>query len=123
MVQIEELGQIGLTVAELDRSKAFYGGALGMTFLFDAGTMAFYQCGPVRLILGLLEAGQVVSVGGTILYFKVEGIEAVCDELQAKGLEFVQAAHVVAKMPDHVLWMAFLKDPDGNPVGLMEEVR
>jgi hypothetical protein len=26
-------------------------------------------------------------------------------------------------MPDHELWMAFLKDPDANVLGLMSEVR
>jgi methylmalonyl-CoA/ethylmalonyl-CoA epimerase len=25
-------------------------------------------------------------------------------------------------MPDHDLWMVFLKDPDGNTLGLMSEV-
>jgi methylmalonyl-CoA/ethylmalonyl-CoA epimerase len=36
---------------------------------------------------------------------------------------FVQPPHLVAKMPDHELWMAFLKDPDGNTLALMSEVR
>jgi predicted enzyme related to lactoylglutathione lyase len=62
-------------------------------------------------------------VGGTILYLKVAGIEEACAELKGVGVEFVQDAHLVANMPDHALWMAFLMDPDGNVVGLMEEVR
>ncbi len=74
-------------------------------------------------MLGLAEPGRETPMGGTILYFKVAGIEAVCESLRGRGVEFVQEAHVVAKMPDHVLWMAFVKDADGNPVGLMEEVR
>ena len=120
---VEEIGQVGLTVADLARAKEFYGDVLGMSFLFEVGTMAFFRCGSARLMLGLAEAGQEVSLGGTILYYRVAGIEGACEELKGKGIELLQGAHVVAKMPDHVLWMAFLRDPDGNVVGLMEEVR
>jgi methylmalonyl-CoA/ethylmalonyl-CoA epimerase len=122
-VKVEGIGQIGLTVRELAKAKEFYGEVLGLPFLFDAGTMAFYQCGEVRLMLGTAEPGKEGPVGGTILYFKVAGIERACAELKRAGVEFVQDAHLVAKMPDHTLWMAFLKDPDGNVVGLMEEKR
>jgi methylmalonyl-CoA/ethylmalonyl-CoA epimerase len=123
-VKVEGIGQIGLTVKDLTAAKTFYGEKLGLPFLFDAGSMAFYQCGGVRLMLGTAETGQEgPPVGGTILYFKVAGIEAVCAELKAAGVGFVQEAHLVAKMPDHALWMAFVKDPDGNVVGLMDEVR
>jgi len=120
---IEEIGQIGLTVTDLERAKAFYGEVLGLPFLFDAGTMAFFQCGSIRLMLGTAEVGQIASSVGTILYYKVAGIEEFCAGLVEKGVELLQGAHVVAKMPDHVLWMAFFKDPDGNVVGLMEEVK
>jgi methylmalonyl-CoA/ethylmalonyl-CoA epimerase len=122
-VTVEGIGQIGLTVKDLAAAKEFYGEVLGLPFLFDAGTMAFYQCGGVRLMLGTAEAGKEGPVGGTILYFKVAEIEAVCSALKAADVAFVQDAHLVAKMPDHELWMAFLKDPDGNVVGLMEEKR
>src|SRR5277367_4760244 len=96
-----------------------------MKFLFDAGSMVFFQCGTVRLMLGLGEkpAGESVAGSGTILYFKVAEIEAVCAVLKVQGVEFVQDPHLVAKMPDHDLWMAFVKDPSGNVLGLMSEVR
>jgi hypothetical protein len=29
---------------------------------------------------------------------------------------------MIAKMPDHDLWLAIVSDPDGNPVGLMQEI-
>ena len=122
-VKVEGIGQVGLTVRDLAAAKRFYGEVLGLPFLFDAGTMAFYQCGGVRLMLGMAEPGQEGPVGGTILYLKVAGIEAVCAELKEVGMGLVQEAHLVAKMPDHALWMAFLRDPDGNVVGLMEEKR
>ena len=52
----------------------------------------------------------------------MEDIQPVYDHLRAQQVEFVHAPHLVAKMPDHDLWMAFLKDPDGNVLGIMSEV-
>ncbi len=122
-INLQEIAQIGLTVRDVARSKAFYQDVLGMRFLFDAGSMAFFQCGSVRLMLGASEADPAPPVGGTILYYKVDKLEGVCAALKTRGVEFVQDAHLVAKMPDHELWMAFFKDPDGNPIGVMSEVR
>jgi methylmalonyl-CoA/ethylmalonyl-CoA epimerase len=121
VVQLNEIGQIGLTVRDLARAKDFYQNTLGMKLLFDAGTMAFFQCGAVRLMVGLSE--ESVAIGGTILYFRVPDIQKVHDVLVERGVAFVQPPHLVARMPDHELWMAFLKDPEGNTLGLMSEVR
>jgi methylmalonyl-CoA/ethylmalonyl-CoA epimerase len=125
VIQLECIGQIALTVRDLAVSKRFYQETLGMKFLFDAGSMLFFQCGTVRLMLGLGEkpsTAESVAGQGTILYFKVAEIEAVGAVLKAQGVEFVKDAHLVAKMPDHDLWMAFVKDPSGNVLGLMSEV-
>jgi methylmalonyl-CoA/ethylmalonyl-CoA epimerase len=119
-VQLNEIGQIALTVRDLARAKDFYQNTLGMKFLFDAGSMVFFQCGTIRLMIGLSE--ETGSIGGTILYFKVEDIETVHRELMGRGVEFLQAPHLIARMPSHDLWMAFLKDTEGNTVGLMSEV-
>jgi methylmalonyl-CoA/ethylmalonyl-CoA epimerase len=118
---VEGIGQIALTVNDLAESKRFYGELLGMRFLFDAGAMAFYECGGIRLMLGLAE--KPTKPEGTILYFRVAGIEAACAALRSRGAEFLQEPHPVAKMPDHDLWMAFVKDPSGNVLGLMSEIR
>lgn len=119
-VQLNEIAQIALTVRDLERAKNFYQNTLGMKFLFDAGTMAFFQCGAIRLMIGLSE--ETVSIGGTILYFKVEDIEKVHRMLVDRGVEFVQAPHLIARMPSHDLWMSFLKDTEGNTLGMMSEV-
>lgn len=121
-VQLNQIAQIAITVSDLVRSKAFYGETLGMTPLFDAGTMAFLQCGSVRILLGLPEPGKGISTPGTILYFKVEDIQAVHARLSELGVPFLQAPHLIAKMPNHDLWLAIITDPDNNPVGLMSEV-
>jgi len=119
-LHLDGIAQVALTVADLARAKAFYQDALGLRFLFDAGTMAFFQCGSIRLMLGLAE--QPVTPAGTILYYKVGDLHAAHAAISAQGVGFLQPPHLVAKMPDHDLWMAFLKDPDGNVLGLMSEV-
>ena len=119
-VQLEDIGQISLTVRDLKRAKDFYQNTLGMKFLFDAGTMAFFQCGAIRLMIGLSE--EAGPIGGTILYFKVQDIQKVHGVLESASVEFVQPPHLVARMPSHDLWMAFLKDTEGNTLGLMSEV-
>ncbi len=118
---IENIGQIAIAVSDLQRAKDFYGGMLGLRHLFDAGTMAFFACGEVRLMLGAQE--KPTPGGGTILYFRVDEIHAAHATLEARGAVFTHKPHLVAKMPDHELWMAFLADPDGNPVALMCEAR
>jgi catechol 2,3-dioxygenase-like lactoylglutathione lyase family enzyme len=117
-VHLDEIGQIALTVADLDAARAFYRDTLGMRFLFDAGTLTFLQCGAVRL---MLTTGEGKAGVGTVLYFRVHDLEGVHAALVARGVSFEQGPHLVARMPDHDLWMAFLRDPAGNLLGLMEE--
>ena len=59
----------------------------------------------------------------SILYFRVPDIVAVHDAVVARGAVSERAPQLAAKMPDHELWTGFLRDPDGNLVGLMEEKR
>lgn len=121
VVHLEKIGQIAITVTDLSRAKDFYENTLGMRFLFETGPLVFFQCGDIRLMLSNSDGDK--PRGGTILYFKVEDLDAVYRHLTGAGVEFLQAPHLIAKMPDHDLWMAFLKDPDGNVLGVMSEVR
>lgn len=121
VVHFEKIGQIAITVADLKRARDFYLNTLGMRFLFDAGHLTFFQCGDIRLMIS--EAEKPGPRGGTIIYFKVEDIFAVYTHLERQGVEFLEAPHLIAKMPDHDLWMAFLRDPDGNVIGVMSEIR
>jgi methylmalonyl-CoA/ethylmalonyl-CoA epimerase len=119
-VQLNDIGQISLTVRDLKRAKDFYQNTLGMRFLFDTGTMAFFQCGAIRLMIGL--AKEAAAIGGTIVYFNVQDIQTVHGVLEGQSVEFIQSPHLVARLPSHDLWMAFLKDTEGNTLGLMSEV-
>jgi methylmalonyl-CoA/ethylmalonyl-CoA epimerase len=119
-VHLGEIGQIALMVEDIQRAKDFYQNTLGMQLLFEAGAMAFFQCGAIRLMLGTSE--KPVSSGGTILYFKVADILKVHSMLKVRGVSIVQEPHVAARMKSHDLWLSFLKDPDGNTLALMSEV-
>ena len=119
-VHLEKIGQIAITVTDVARAKDFYLNTLGMRFLFEAGPLVFFQCGDIRLMLSNSQVAE--PRGGTIVYFKVEDIQIVHEQLQQKGVDLVRAPHLVAKMPDHNLWMMFLRDPDANLIGVMSEV-
>ncbi len=121
IVNFEKIGQIAITVDDLARAKDFYQNTLGMKFLFDAGHLAFLQCGDVRLMLTTPERTE--PRGGTILYYKVDEIHATCAAIKARGVSLLEEPHLIAGMPDHDLWMASLKDPADNILGIMCEVR
>jgi methylmalonyl-CoA/ethylmalonyl-CoA epimerase len=53
----------------------------------------------------------------------VDDIAAVYADLQGKGVQFLGAPHMIVKMPDHELWMAFFRDGEGNTLALMHEKR
>jgi methylmalonyl-CoA/ethylmalonyl-CoA epimerase len=118
--KIEGIGQIAIYVADLPRSKEFYGQKLGLRHLFDAGNMSFFQCGEVRLLIGASD--KPIATGGVILYFRVADINATCAALSARGVPVAQEPHLVARMPDHDLWLAVLNDPDSHPIELMCEM-
>jgi methylmalonyl-CoA/ethylmalonyl-CoA epimerase len=118
---LDTIAQIALTVADLDRSVAFYRDALGMRLLFQAPPgLAFFACGSIRLMLSTPEA-EFKPGSSTVLYFKIARIENVHATLAARGVRFVDAPHFITRMPDHDLWMTFFKDPEGNTLALMEE--
>ncbi len=115
------LGQIAITVSQVDAALAFYRDMLGLPFLFSAGpNLAFLQAGTVRLMLTTPQgAGQIGA--NSVLYFRVSAIEQTYQQLVAAGARAERDPMLAARMPDHQLWLGFLRDPDGNLVGLMEE--
>ncbi|HTW47413.1 MAG TPA: VOC family protein [Acidobacteriaceae bacterium] len=117
-VRVQGLAQVALTVTDLEAVRAFYRDALGLQHLFDAGTMAFFDCGGVRLLVG---TGEAKPGGGTLVYFRVADLEGAIAALKGRGAEIVQDAHLVAPMKSYDVWLAFVRDPAGNVLGLMEE--
>ena len=118
---ITNIGQIALTVQELPRAVAFYRDVLGLNYLFEASNLAFFNCGETRIMLTTAETRE--STYNSILYYKTEDIHTACTVLKDKGVQFESEPRMIARMPDHELWMAFLRDSEGNLLALMSEVR
>ena len=122
-VQLSQIGQIAITVRDLQRMVAFYRDTLGMKFLFEAPPkMAFFDCGGIRLLLGQEDKANPAHPA-SILYYKVADIQATFETLVARGVSVAEKPALVAKMPDHDLWLALLRDPEGNAFALMSEMR
>ncbi|MDH4045929.1 MAG: VOC family protein [Gemmatimonadota bacterium] len=116
------VGQLLIPVEDLDRALAFYRDALGLPFLFTAPPqMSFFQCGGVRLLVGVPTADEPRGRGSAV-YFKVADIQAVFRTLVERGVTFMADPHVVHRTPTMELWLSEFQDPDGNPLALMSEV-
>jgi methylmalonyl-CoA/ethylmalonyl-CoA epimerase len=118
---LSTIGQIASTVHDIPRAIEFYRDKLGLRFVFQTPNMAFFDCAGVRLLLGLPEPGQ--QTFHSIIYFKVEEIHSAAAELKSRGVIIDTDPHLIARMPDHDLWLADFRDPDGNVVELMCEVK
>lgn len=116
------LGQVALHVSDADRAEAFYRDKLGLTPLFRFGQLVFFDMAGVRLMLegGHEPTGKRDEV---CLYFRVEAIDRAAGELTARGVYLERPPQMVARMPDHELWMCFFRDPDGTLLAYMEERR
>ncbi len=99
----------------------FYLDVLGMQFLLQAPNLAFFNCGGVRLMLGPAETPEFEHPG-SILYFKVDDINAAFETLARRGVNYRDGPHIIAKLPDHELWLTFFEDLDKNILALMREV-
>ena len=115
------IGQLLIPVDDLDRSVPFYRDVLGLQFLFSAPPqMAFFQCGDVRLLIGVPPEGQTAQRGSTI-YFQVSDIGSVFRSLNEKGVKFMAEPHIVHRTPTSELWLAEFTDSDGNQLALMSQ--
>ena len=121
--RISEIRQIAVTVSDVEAALGFYRDILGLTFLFSAGSdLAFLDAGGIRIMLTTPQGAGTVGANST-LYFNVSDIDATHAALLARGAISERKPQLTAKMPDHELWIGFLRDPDGNLVGLLEERR
>src|ERR1043165_874005 len=115
---LAQIAQISIVVQDIARATAFYRDALGLPFLFEAPGLAFFQCGPVRLMLGGAEDPEF-DHKASVLYFDVADLDAAYAALAGTGVRFRGAPHVVHRANDRALWMAFFDDGEGNVFAIM----
>ena len=119
--KLARIGQIAINAHDVDRATTFYRDVLGLTHLFRAGQLSFFDCGGVRLMLDKAEKPEF-DHPSSILYFQVEDIQATHKRLSEGGAKFEDKPHVIAQMPKYDLWMTFFHDTEGNLLALMSEV-
>ena len=118
-----EILQVAITVSDVEIALPFYRDVIGLKFLFSpAPTMAFLAAGSVRIMLSTPQGAGTVG-HNSILYFKVTDIASTHAAMVGRGASSEREPQFVAKMADHDLWSSFLRDPDRNLIGLMEEKR
>ena len=121
-LSLGRIGQVGIMVRNLDEAVAFYRDKLGVKHLFTAPGMAFFELGELRLMLGQA-TGPENSASSTFLYYRVEDIDSAYRTLTARGVPAVEEPELAHRAPGMELWLATLKDMDGNPILLMSEKR
>lgn len=121
MGHLKGIGQLHVSVSDLERSVQFYRDVLGLRHLFtvEGQPMAFFDAGGVRLYLGVPENERFRS--HPLVYYRVDDVEAAHEEVTSRGAPELAAPHRVHADEDTEVWMAFVADPDGTPIALMEE--
>ncbi len=120
-ISIANIGQIAINVHDTTRAVEFYRDVLELKLLFTAGNLAFFDCGGVRLMLSTPERPEF-DHPSSILYFRVADIQAAFARLVERKVKTENEPHVIARMPDHDLWLAEFHDSEGNIMALMSEV-
>ena len=143
-LHLNTIGQIAISVSDIDRATDFYRDVLGLRFLFSAPpSMSFFDCDGVRLMLTVPEHEEKQTGGsgvdstfadvhagethprrvahGSAIYFTVPDVPQATEILKSRGVSFIGEPHVIHRTDTYDLWMSFFTDPDGNTLALMSE--
>ena len=115
---LREVGQIAVTVEDVERATAFYRDVLGVPFLFDAPGLAFFDLGGIRLMLSRPEG---VGPSASLLYFRAADIQASYEVLLSHGVEFLETPQVVHRTDNYELSIGSFYDSEGNVMAIMHE--
>ena len=112
-----------LPVSDLERSRAFYGGTLGLTQLWDNPASIRYRVGDASELSIFRRPGLVTE--HTLAHFEVDDIEQVVRDLEAKGVQFVDYTEGPLITTGQIAQIgpargAWFRDPDGNFLGLRQ---
>ncbi len=118
---LAQIGQIAVTVNDLERAVAFYRDKLRLRYLFTAGGMAFFDCAGIRLMLTRPEERNPQQLS-SIIYFKVADIRQGYRTLSERGVQFAEQPELAARTEEFDLWLACFRDSESNLLCLMSEV-
>jgi methylmalonyl-CoA/ethylmalonyl-CoA epimerase len=128
LLNLSHIGQIALPVSNVDRAEKFYETVIGLRKLYRFGDLSFFDCAGVRLLLdgspphdGSPSHDASPPRQGGVIYFRCADISLTVAELKRRGVFFTHPPHLIARMDDHDLWMAFFDDPDGHTLAVMQE--
>ena len=119
--QISGVLQLAIPVRDISRATAFYRDALGLKFLMGAPHMAFFDCGGLRLYLDANEGSQQASPSNQFVYFRSTDILNHTSALKARNIAVHQEPHIIARLPHAEVWLMWIRDSEGNLLGIMEE--
>jgi methylmalonyl-CoA/ethylmalonyl-CoA epimerase len=114
--------QVAQRAEDLRRASAFYAALLGAqpTATYDPPGLVFFDLDGVRLMLE-------VNTTAAMLYLSVPDIEAAVERLRGNGVPIESEPHVIFSHENDTLgpagtdeWQAFIRDSEGNLVGLVE---
>jgi len=118
---ILSIGQIGLTVNEIESSTEFYRDVLKLEYLFSAPPkLAFFGVNGIRLMLAEPE-DQKEGIKNSPVYFTVDDIDQTFRYMKERNVDIIDNPHIIAKLGDREVWMFFIADNSGNTLGLMQE--
>jgi len=118
---LSRIGQIAVIARDFERAVSFYRDTLQITFLFNVSNkLAFFDCDGVRLLVDIPEDKEFEH-HGSVIYFAVDDIQQMHQTLVSRGVAFRQGPHLIARLADREVWMAFFYDSEGNTMALMAE--
>jgi DNA-binding CsgD family transcriptional regulator/catechol 2,3-dioxygenase-like lactoylglutathione lyase family enzyme len=118
-LKLGAIGQIARSVKDIAAARTWYGEVLGLEHLYSFGNLAFFDCGGVRLFLSEGEK----EVAESLLYFRVVDIRGAHAALEARGVVFTHAPHMIHRHEDGTEeWMSFFTDNEGRPLAIMAQV-
>ena len=112
-----------IPVTDLERSKQFYGGTLGLNLLHDNPFSARYDAGGGSQLS--IFKRPPTKTEHTLAHFEVADIEATVRELKAKGVQFHEYTEGPLKTTDSIAPIgpnrgAWFADPDGSTLGIVQ---
>jgi DNA-binding CsgD family transcriptional regulator len=119
-LKLGSIAQIARTVQDIVRAEEWYKNVLGLAHLYTFGKLAFFDCNGTRLML----SQESDPVPESILYLRAGDIVAAYELLKSRGVEFINAPHMIHKHADGTEeWLCMFKDLEGRPLGLMAQAR